>query len=58
MADKHHVLAIGLLQFPWHKRPRWKIHVTLVLCMPDEEGGVQDNMTPFKVKTFKGLKEK
>jgi hypothetical protein len=25
------------------------MHVTLVLCMPDEEGGEQDNMTPVVV---------
>ncbi len=44
-ADKDHVLAIGLLQFPRHKGPQWETHVTLVLCMPDEKGGVQNNMT-------------
>ncbi len=45
LADKDHVLAIGLLQFPRHKGPRWETLVTLVLCMPDEKGGVQNNMT-------------
>ena len=44
-ADKDHVLAIGLLQFPWHEGPRRETHVTLVLSMPDEKGGVQNNMT-------------
>ena len=44
-AYKHHVLAIGLLQFPRHKRSRRDTHLPSVLCMPDHEGGVQDNVT-------------
>lgn len=52
-ADKHHVLAIGLLQFPWHEGPRRETHVTLVLSMPDEKGGVQNNMTLVVVGRMK-----
>jgi hypothetical protein len=48
-ADKHHVLAIGMLQFPQHKWPQRDTHVTLVLCITDQEGGVQDNVTPSLV---------
>jgi hypothetical protein len=47
--DKYHVLAIGLLQFPRCKWPRRDTHVTLVLCMTDQEGGAQDNVTPVVV---------
>ena len=44
-ADKHPVLAIGLLQFLRHHWPRWDTHMAPVLCMPDQEGGVQYNVT-------------
>ena len=52
-ADKHHVLAIGLLQFLWHKWPWRDAHMTLVLCIPDKECRVQNNVTLVVVGPMK-----
>ena len=42
--DKHHVLATGLLRFLRHKWSRGYSHLTRMLYMPYQEGGVEGNV--------------
>ncbi len=52
-AYKHHVLAIGPPQCLLHKRKRGDAHKTRVLSMPNQKGGVKEDVSSIGVGLLK-----